>query len=143
MRFEAKHSYFKRCMRYCQNFSNVTALLTERHQLLQSYLATGTLFAMPEFEVNNACPFHKELHSDEIQYVVHSYKMTHTNTVVTDCCSFKGTEFRKGQYVVITPQTDDELTIAKFLLVLIRNQTEVFFVVQTCIAHRDNQLGAV
>ena len=143
MRFEAKHSYFKRCMRYCQNFSNVTALLTERHQLLQSYLATGTLFGIPEFEVDNACPFYNELHSDEIQFAVSSYKMRHTDTVVTDRCFLKGTEFHKGQFVVITPQTDDELTIAEFLLVLIHNKTGEFFVVRTCVAHKDTEQGAV
>ncbi len=35
MRFESKHSYFKRCARNLKNFKNLCLTLSERHQLLQ------------------------------------------------------------------------------------------------------------
>ena len=37
LRFESKHQYFKRIIRYSQNFINVTKSLSYKHQLLQSF----------------------------------------------------------------------------------------------------------
>jgi hypothetical protein len=45
MRFEAKHQYFKRCIRSSKNFLNVTSLLANRHQLYQAYLSSCDRFA--------------------------------------------------------------------------------------------------
>ena len=42
MRFERKHSYFKRCIRSSQNFRNVTKSLADRHQLFQGYQSQGS-----------------------------------------------------------------------------------------------------
>ncbi|XP_071943870.1 uncharacterized protein [Antedon mediterranea] len=44
LRFESKHSYFKRCARYAQNFINITSTFAERHQLLQAYCFHGQLY---------------------------------------------------------------------------------------------------
>lgn len=37
MRFESKHSYFKRCAKHLNNFKNLCRTLSERHQLFQAY----------------------------------------------------------------------------------------------------------
>lgn len=47
MRFEAKHQYFKECIRSAKNFKNVTKALDEQHQLYQAFLAERGLFATP------------------------------------------------------------------------------------------------
>jgi hypothetical protein len=44
LRFESKHQYFKRCIRYSHNFINVTRMLANRHQLLQAYISAGIRF---------------------------------------------------------------------------------------------------
>jgi hypothetical protein len=44
MRFESKHQYFKRCIRFCRNFINVASLLANRHQLCQAYLSASPRF---------------------------------------------------------------------------------------------------
>jgi len=52
MRFESKHSFFKRCFRRLQNCKNVTKMLSEKHQLLQAYYTSGSLFkeeVIPDF----------------------------------------------------------------------------------------------
>lgn len=38
MRFEAKHSYFKKLVEKIHNFKNITFSLAKRHQALQAYL---------------------------------------------------------------------------------------------------------
>ena len=47
MRFEAKHSYFKKCVDKLNNFKNIDYSLAKRHQALQAYLlqtSAGSLF---------------------------------------------------------------------------------------------------
>ncbi len=47
MRFEAKHSYFKKLVDKLNNFKNIDYSLAKRHQALQAYLlqtSAGTLF---------------------------------------------------------------------------------------------------
>jgi hypothetical protein len=45
LRFEAKHQYFKRCIRNSHNFVNLSYMLARRHQLLQAYLSEGVRFS--------------------------------------------------------------------------------------------------
>ena len=47
MRFEAKHSYFKKLVDKLNNFKNIDYSLAKRHQALQAYLletSSGSLF---------------------------------------------------------------------------------------------------
>lgn len=45
MRFESKHSYFKRCVRRIENFKNICQSLANQHQLLQTTLTCSSFFA--------------------------------------------------------------------------------------------------
>ena len=65
MRFESKHKYFKQCVRKCQNFKNACKTVSERHQLLQAYLSTGSLFG-EQVEYDVALAFHDDDYSTEI-----------------------------------------------------------------------------
>ena len=47
LRFESKHSYFKKVIRSAQNFKNVTYTMSNKHQLLQAMYTTGSLFPEP------------------------------------------------------------------------------------------------
>lgn len=69
MRFESKHSYFKRCIRRTQNFKNVCQTLANNHQLPQSYMNSSSFFATT-LQVKNLSPFHTELYSDKVQDAV-------------------------------------------------------------------------
>lgn len=42
--FEQKHKYFKNVVRHCPNFINVLFSLSEKHQLLQTYLTLNTSY---------------------------------------------------------------------------------------------------
>ncbi|XP_058230692.1 uncharacterized protein LOC131343210 [Hemibagrus wyckioides] len=44
MRFESKHSYFKRCVRRIQNLKNVCQSLANQHQLLQTTISLNSFF---------------------------------------------------------------------------------------------------
>ena len=66
MRFESKHSYFKQCIRSSRNFINVTKSLAEKHQYLQAYYSTGSLFHLKIAEVKESLPFDQTLYSDNV-----------------------------------------------------------------------------
>lgn len=66
MRFESKHTYFKRCVRYLHNFKNICLTLSERHQLLQAYRCAGAYFPVA-IDVNQAIPLYLETYNDELQ----------------------------------------------------------------------------
>ncbi|XP_076061632.1 uncharacterized protein LOC143037380 [Oratosquilla oratoria] len=44
MRFESKHSYFKKCARGLHNLKDLPKSLAKRHQLLQAFYSAGCLF---------------------------------------------------------------------------------------------------
>ena len=46
LRFESKHTFFKRCARKLHNFKNICKTVTERNQLFQAYLSAGEMFQL-------------------------------------------------------------------------------------------------
>ena len=66
LRFESKHSYFKKCARNSQNFINICHTFAERHQLLQAYLSNGPLFDTAVY-LDNAIRFNEDLYNDSIK----------------------------------------------------------------------------
>ncbi|XP_039307878.1 uncharacterized protein LOC120358266 [Solenopsis invicta] len=74
MRFESKHRFFKRAIRYTLNFINVPKSLSIKHELLQSLVRLGTdIRIQTEFyEVSN---FYIELYNKDIQKAIQNAKL--------------------------------------------------------------------
>lgn len=128
MRFESKHSYFKRCMRSAQNYRNVSGMLAERHQIFQAYQLAGSFFPS-EIEFKNCSAFHIGLHCIEIQEALRDYNFTSDDTVVTDSVSIKGSLFSQDCYVIVHGNNEDEtldISANCILLVLVQNHTPYF-----------------
>lgn len=69
LRFESKHSYFKQCTRKLHNFKNLCSTLEERHQFLQAYLYSGSLFPAI-LQVRQANQFNDQMYNTTIQEAV-------------------------------------------------------------------------
>ena len=69
LRFESKHTYFKQCARKLRNFKSLGSTLAERHQLLQTYLHSGNIFA-PVLQIDQANAFHSQIYNAAIQQAV-------------------------------------------------------------------------
>lgn len=123
MRFESKHSYFKRCARNLKNFKNLCLTLSERHQLLQAYLSAGSM-GKAVFQVKNGSPFYSGLYSKAIQDAVRQFDFTETNTKVTVEILYKGTSYKKGQFLVTG--NIDSMQFGELVLILIKNDTVHF-----------------
>lgn len=97
MRFESKHSYFKRCIRSSKNFRNVTKSLAERHQLFRAYQSHGSLFS--QVQVSDSNSFYLELYDDGIRAAVADFGLNSRNSVVTDKVRVRGTSYANGMLV--------------------------------------------
>ncbi|XP_030833875.1 uncharacterized protein LOC764597 isoform X1 [Strongylocentrotus purpuratus] len=128
LRFESKHVFFKRCVRYSSNFKNVTATLTERHQLMQAYFCDGQLFP-DSVKADRGTEFDPSLYATNIQRAVHSRPILQQNCEASDEVTVFGTRYRKGMYVVV--KHAKSWTFACILLVLVSGET-VNFVARQC-----------
>lgn len=93
LRFEAKHSYFKNCVRHSQNFKNILFSLTNKHQQLQCLheleenvyndnpiLKDATVYRSLLFNDNDLRYESKELEYRGITYKVGMYLCAHDNS---------------------------------------------------------------
>ncbi|XP_047447613.1 uncharacterized protein LOC125012054 [Mugil cephalus] len=122
LRFESKHSYFKRCARHLKNFKNICQTLSERHQMYQAYLLAGQECSKL-LQVKDSFAFYPNLYSDTIKHAVRGLAFSQSNTTVTTGIQYKGTAYKKGQCLVY--RNDEYLKFGELLLILIQNDTSV------------------
>lgn len=126
MRFESKHSYFKRCVRRTQNFKNVCQTLARNHQLLQAYLHSGSFFP-PSMVVKNSTPFHAELYNNAVRTAVGTTLDKEPNIVASTEIQWKGTLYKKGFFLCLSPRESNEF--GQIELILVKEERHVYFIV--------------
>jgi hypothetical protein len=128
LRFESKHSYFKKIIRNTHNFINVCSTLAEQHQLLQAVLSAGHMFK-PNVQVQDSICFCPDLYNEEIQRAVINQDFTPENSIVSQEILYHGTVYKKALCIPIN-KTDSEIILGEILLVVVKNHDEVYFVVR-------------
>lgn len=139
LRFESKHSYFKRCARQSGNFKNICATLALRHQLLQTYIHADTS-VNTEIYIHKPNEFHLELYTDTIQKVIPKDLFLPSNTVISYSVKVQGTSYNKD-YCVPVSEDKDSFSFCKILCILVKNNTEVYFVVEALMTTLIGHLG--
>ena len=140
MRFESKHSYFKKCLQHCQNFKNVTKTLSERHQLLQAYMANGSLMSS-SVNYAKAIPLHPSLYSTGIASSLQRFDLDSQNSVVSEKVTFNGVDFKKGLFVVVSFSNDSTITFGCIQMMVVKSCSSVYVVVRLCEASFETHLG--
>lgn len=79
LRFESKHSFFKKAVSTSKNFKNVTRALAEKHQLLQAYLKSGNYFDL-SVQMPQSIKFHIDTYSNAIQNAVFQCQNSHNES---------------------------------------------------------------
>ena len=110
MRFESKHTYFKKCARQLHNFKHITKTFANKHQYLQAYYTNGSLFKSNLVLSESAFSLNKHLYNVQIQDVLLNYNISR-NCSVTNKVTYKNTKYQTGQYIVI--DDDEEEIILK------------------------------
>ncbi|XP_071847914.1 uncharacterized protein [Apostichopus japonicus] len=139
LRFESKHSFFKRCARYSQNFINITSTLAQKHQLLQAFCSNGQLFP-EQIQLLKEMPFHVDLYSLQIRQAIFESQMAETEGCsVSDEVLMFGTKYKKGMFLLLAGD-NGTIKFASLLLVLL-SQGCVYFVVRNHSHHYLSDYG--
>lgn len=100
MRFEAKHSFFKRVVRHISCFSNILKSLAIRHQFMLAYHLHGTDIFKPVLNVSNLSTLPVDVLKENIQEAVQRkfpgktcIQVANTVTCYGTCYLFSGNDF--------------------------------------------------
>ena len=139
LRFESKHSYFKKRCRSAGNFRNVTKMLSQQHQLFQAYRFTGELFP-PMVECQSCVPFDSNVSSilDDCNLQLHG--VAQHNSVISYSVKIMGTTYKKGSHLVIEGDID-QLYAGKIMMMVIKDGKQVMFVCEMFKLIEDHQMG--
>ena len=127
MRFESKHSYFKRCTRHLKNFKNLCLTLSERHQMFQAFLSAGSV-SPPALQIKDGSPFYSELYSEQVKGTILHFGFTERNTKNPGDVQYNGIIYRKGQFVVT--KNDDSVEFGEIILILVKDDFALHFLMR-------------
>lgn len=131
MRFESKHSYFKRCARHLKNFKNICRTLCERHQMFQAYVLAG-LGSSEILQIKNGCAFIPNLYNDSVNHAASEFGFSERDTVVSTEIQYKGTTYKKGDFLVV----NESMEFGKIIIIL--NKDDAVYVLMDL--HKSNFL---
>lgn len=132
MRFESKHSYFKRCARHLKNFKNICLTLSERHQMFQAYVLAGPGCSVL-LHIKNGCAFIPNLYSDRVNHAVSVFGFSENDTIVSTEIQYKGTAYKKGDFLVL----NESMEFGELVIILIKDIATVYFLMDT---HKSDHL---
>ena len=117
MRFESKHSYFKRSMRSAKNFINISSTLSEKHQLLQAYLQSGNSFA-EEDGTKGLQEFQLHVFSHAIQEAITAVLPNLTGISTASQVQHSGLVYAPEMCLIVTAEGNYPTEVVKIMMIL-------------------------
>lgn len=129
LRFESKHTFFKRVARVIRNFKNILLSLTMKHELLQCYLRSGADFRAL-VEVFGASDLCLQTYAASIQNVIRSVCPNVSDLQQCEIAIIKGTIYKKSDILVLDQDSYDcKLSLGRVSIILYDcSQDTVYFV---------------
>lgn len=93
--------------------------------MFQAYLSVGPGSSKPLL-VKDSCTFYANLYSETIEQAVSKFGFSENNTSVSTDMQYKGTMYKKGQFLV--SKNDETVEFGEVLIISIKNDAEVYFV---------------
>jgi hypothetical protein len=94
MRFEAKHSFFKRVVRHTHNFRNILSSLAVKHQLMAAF--HGNKIVQPSFQVSKMSTIDVSVLKEDIMEAVQSKFPGEFVFEITNTVCYSGTSYSSG-----------------------------------------------
>ncbi|KAK3915729.1 6,7-dimethyl-8-ribityllumazine synthase [Frankliniella fusca] len=129
LRFESKHTFFKRCIRGSRNFKTPTLSLSVTHELFQAYRRSGVDKHF-KLNVKGDSEFFMHSYFVEIQNGISAMKLP---SAVSECVSVEllGTLYQKGDVVVIRQATYQcAVEMGRIIVVLFDNKDCVYLLLE-------------
>lgn len=76
--------------------------------------------------VKDSSKFYGSLYSEKIKQAVSEFDFSENNTIVSTDIQYKGTQYKKGHFLV--SKNDEAMEFGELVLILVKNDTEVYFV---------------
>lgn len=96
MRFEAKHSFFKKVIRYTKCFKNVPLSLASKHQMMIAYYLSSPCLSKSDLEVSAVSTLPVDLLKEEIAQDIRQKFSDADEVHLAQCVTIKGVTYRKG-----------------------------------------------
>jgi len=125
LRFESKHSYFKRTIRNTKNFVNLCSSLAYSHQVLQACLLENGIFP-PKVQISASL---NSLVTGEITNIVCDCGYNFNACVFIKSIVYRGIDYHSSMYIVIEKQSRD-LLLGEIQAIFL-HAAQVHFVVYT------------
>ncbi|XP_034253633.1 uncharacterized protein LOC117652659 [Thrips palmi] len=141
LRFETKHSFFVRSWKSSNNSINMPQTLAFKHEFLQSWVRSGGS-SVCTVQSGESVPYQHVLYSEAIQKAVEKCVHSFSQFVETNSLSVHGTNYRKGDVVVVrhVPRSND-LIVGMIHLMLLGPNDDVTFLVKLCKASLVHKYG--
>lgn len=138
MRFEAKHSFFKRVVQHTHSFRNILLSLAVKHQLLMAFHFYHSENFKPSLSVSHVSNVNLDLLRDDVQEAVRKQFPNETSIVLANTVSCYGTKYCKGMILAhgSTAGLPDFVQIHQLMVV----NNSVGFIVKTRRAWYDEHL---
>lgn len=126
MRFESKHTYLKRILRYSRNHINVTKSLTEEHELFPSFLRSGADIRV-DIELKGAAEFDVRIYNEIVQAAIEKLNLS---CDIQQCSEIvvKGITYRNGDCSVIRQKGYEYGIEVGKMSILLSDEKSVFVV---------------
>ena len=100
MRFESKHSYFKRVIHDSHCFKNILKTMADKHQLLVAYHLSSDSYFTAEVCIPDAAPSYVSRLSDEYQQAIKLVMPNAHEASLVPYATINGTKYSAGMFVV-------------------------------------------
>jgi hypothetical protein len=100
MRFEAKHSFFKRVARNIRCFKNVLLSLSERHQYQIAHHLHACSFTRPLLEVTNVSTVHIDVLNKDISNALRQMSSDMDTVCMAKCVTYDGLNYKCGMILI-------------------------------------------
>lgn len=122
LRFESKHTFFKRRIRSIKNFLNVTKSLSVSHELFQSYIRNIGDYKCG-VEVGDGSDFNVNYYNIEIQNIIKNANLS-TSFQEYKNITLKGVSYRKEDAVFVSCAYHYNVEVGQIIKILYNDQTE-------------------
>lgn len=121
IRFEAKHSFFKRVVQDAKNFKNVPLTLSTQHQLLLTYNLEMPTIIRPDLEVANITNVSPDILDISVKAVIERRYNKPASVGLTSVATLHGTTYSEGM-IVSFGQTHGRPNFGKIVKAIIVSQ---------------------
>lgn len=99
LRFEAKHSFFKKVVRDVNNFKNILLTLSVRHELMLAYHLSMSCLFKPEVELKGVSNVSLDIFATSLKQVIKKKCGHHDSICVATTAYMHGTRYTEGMFV--------------------------------------------